>query len=120
MAQTYVQKGETLNYTNGSGATIASGAMVLVGSRLGVAVSDIADGATGVLVMAGVHALPKATGAITQGAKVYYDADGNRVGGPTGIGCLTATSDGNTLIGYAHAAAASGDLTVDVALNTMG
>lgn len=120
MAKTHVQKGDFLTYTNSSGATILSGSMVLVGSRLGVASGDIPDGLSGELAMAEVHALPKATGEASQGAKLYYDADGSPVGGASGDGCLTTTSEANTLVGYAFSAAASGDATVNIKLNSMG
>ena len=119
MAKTYVQPGSFMDYTNSSGSDIVSGQMVLVGTRLGIASGDIANGASGVLAMKGVHALPKAAVSITQGAKLYYDADGNRVGGPSLAGCLTTTSTANTLVGYAFAAAGETDTTVDIDLNTM-
>ncbi|WP_285906788.1 DUF2190 family protein [Pseudodesulfovibrio pelocollis] len=119
MAQTYVQEGKTLRYTNAGETTIASGSMVKVGVRLGIAVTDIAAGATGDLVMQGVHALPKGAVAVTMGAALYLDDDGSPVGGASGDGCLTTTAEGNLLIGYAAAPAADTDATVDIALNTL-
>lgn len=104
----FVRRGHVLNYTNASGATIASGTIVIVGSLAGVAVADIADEAAGELNLKGVYALPKATGAVTQGAKLYYDST-NKV--------LTTTASGNTLCAFAADAALSGDATVNAVLN---
>ncbi|MGE4193083.1 MAG: DUF2190 family protein [Pseudodesulfovibrio sp.] len=115
--KTFLREGTRMPYANGTGSTIKSGTMVLVGVRLGVAVADIANGDTGYLAMTGVHALPKATGAITQGAAVYYDADGDPLGGTAGTGALTTTATDNTLAGYAAKAAAEADTTVELALN---
>ena len=119
MALTHVQPGKTMTYPNSSGATIASGKPVLVGVRLGVASVDIADGESGELMMKEVHSLPKASGAITQGAKLYWDADGSPVVGESASGCLTTTSTDNTLVGVAWAAAGETDATVEIDLNSL-
>lgn len=103
----FVRRGDVINYPNASGDTITSGTLVLAGSFAGVAVADIADGDTGVLNLTGVYALPKAAGAVTQGAKLYYDAT-NKV--------LTTTASGNTLCAVATDAALTGDATVNAAL----
>ncbi|MBU1040060.1 MAG: DUF2190 family protein [Proteobacteria bacterium] len=110
-------EGDSLTYLNETGAEIASGSPVLVGATLGVACGIIADDTEGVLAIEGVYELPKATGAIGQGALVYWDADGNPVVGATQTGALTTTDSGNTLAGRAYAAAASGDATVQIKLN---
>lgn len=115
MSKKYVQPGDMMNYT--ASAAISSGDPVLVGVRLGVAEGDIANGGTGVLAMTGVHTVRKATGAITQGAALYWDADGNPVGGASGAGALTTTSTDNTLAGYAFKAAGSSDTTVEIKIN---
>lgn len=122
MALNKVCKGDKLLYANASGVDIASGSPVLVGKIFGVACVDIADGETENLDIEGVYEIRKATGAITQGADLYWDADGNPVGavtgnGLSGTGCLTTTSSGNTYAGRAYAAAASGDATVQIKLN---
>ena len=44
MANNHIQPGKVLDYTNATGAAIASGAVVPVGTILGVALSDIAVG----------------------------------------------------------------------------
>jgi predicted RecA/RadA family phage recombinase len=52
--------------------------------------------------------MPKATGAINQGALVYWDAT---------AGNVTTTSSGNKRAGKAAAAAASADASVQVLIN---
>jgi len=110
-----IKDGKTMNYT--ASADISSGDLVVVGVRVGVAAADIANGAVGVLEMEGVFELPKVTGAITQGALVYWDADGTPVGGVSGDGGLTTSTSGNTLAGYAVEAAGETAATVKVKLN---
>lgn len=106
MAKNYVQDGKVLNYT--AGADIASGQFVLIGAIGGVAIGKIANGATGAVQIQGVFSVPKASGAVTQGAKLYWDATNS---------VLTITSSGNTIVGVAAAAAQSGDATVQILLN---
>ena len=107
MATNYVQEGKTLNYT-ASGADIASGDFVLIGTIGGVAKTDIADGKTGAVHISGVFSIPKASGAITQGAKLYWNTTNSN---------LTTTASGNTIVGVAAEAAASGDANAKLLLN---
>ena len=116
MAVNHIQRGKVMTYANASGVAIASGQAVVVGARVGVALTDIANGASGELAMEEVFELPKATGVIGQGVAVYWDADGNPVGGTSGSGALTTTSESNTEAGYAFAAAGNTDPTVLVKL----
>lgn len=75
MANNHIQPGKVLDYTNATGAPIASGSVVAVGTTLGVALADIAAGATGAVAIDGVFAVPKVAGtAITQGAAVIFQA----------------------------------------------
>lgn len=113
----YICPGAVMDHLNESGATILSGDPVLMGATLGVAATDIADDATGSVAIEGVFEIRKATGAIGQGALVYWDADGNPVVGSSQTGALTTTSSGNTLVGRAYAAAGSSDATVQLKLN---
>jgi predicted RecA/RadA family phage recombinase len=106
MAKNYVQDGKTLNYT--AGADIASGDFVLIGALGAVAKTDIANGKTGAVHVCGVFSVPKASGAITQGAKLYWSAANSN---------LTTTASGNTFVGLAAEAAASGDASVKILLN---
>ncbi len=117
MAKNHVCQGKVLDYANASGVDIASGSPVLVGKLMGVAVEDILDGFSGSVAVEEVFEIRKVTGAITQGADLYWDADGNPVGGPSGIGALTTTSSGNTYAGRAYAAATETAATVQIKLN---
>lgn len=109
MAKTYVGSGRVIDFT--AGANIVSGQPVLVGARLGVALTDIANGATGSVQMGGVFPVNKlATDVVAQGALLYWDAVNSR---------LTVTAAGNTLAGHAHAAAGNGAAQVQICLNSM-
>ena len=88
---------------------VTSGAGALVGSLFGVAVDDATTANQVQLKTSGVFTLPKATGqAWTVGAKLYWD--------DTNKNCTT-TASGNTLVGVALAAAASGGTAGTVRLN---
>jgi predicted RecA/RadA family phage recombinase len=105
MAQNYIQPGDVIEIT--AGATITSGQMVKVGAIVGVALNSATSGQTVRVRLKGVFNLPKAAGAITVGALVYLvEANGN----------LSTTASGNTAVGHAVKAAASGDATVEVRL----
>lgn len=116
MARNHIQKGDAMTFTNTTGAEILSGQVVPLGSRCFIAMGAIPIGATGELATCEVWVLPKATGAIAQGASVFYDADGNPVGGTEGSGAITTTATDNTAAGYAFAPAAESDPTVRVKL----
>lgn len=109
MTTRYVQAGKVLDYTNTTGAAIPSGAGVLMGTKLGVALATIPNNATGSVQICGVFGLDKlSTDNMTQGALVYWDNTNKR---------LTLTASGNTLAGVAAAAAAATTTSVNVLLN---
>lgn len=100
----FVERGCTINVV--AGADIASGDIVTVGATAGIAAGKYASGATAVLNLEGVYSVPKvASGAITQGAKLYVIA-----------GQAGTTVGSNVFLGYAHSAAADGAGSVDVLL----
>jgi len=72
MAKNFVQDGNVIDYTAATG--ISSGDLVLIGTTLAVAVTDIPAGATGALAVEGVYRLPKAAVAIQAGEKLVWDA----------------------------------------------
>jgi predicted RecA/RadA family phage recombinase len=73
-------------------ATVASGAGVLVGLMFGVAVHSAASGAPVAIMTEGVFRLPKASGAINEGVRVFWDnTNGN----------VTTTTTSNNCIGWA-------------------
>jgi predicted RecA/RadA family phage recombinase len=107
MAKNYIQEGKTIDYT-ASGADVLSGALVVIGTIAGIAKTTIPNGKTGAVHIKGIFSVPKATGAIIQGAKLYWSTVTNN---------LSTTATGNTLVGVASEAAVSGDTTVKILLN---
>lgn len=107
MTSKYIQPGDVIDYTPSSNKT--SGAGVLIGTRVGVCLADITANTSGPAQVVGVFKLPKlSTDVVAQGAALYWDNTNSR---------LTVTSAGNTYAGYAFAAAANGDTTVNIKLN---
>lgn len=105
----WIQEGDTVTVT--APAAVDSGGGVLVGSLFGVAMSNAAINENVEIVVEGVVDLPKASGAITQGAKVYWDNTAKVVTTAAG------SNPANTLIGCAILAAAVGDALVRVRLS---
>lgn len=119
MAQTPARKyqagGQTIDYTPGS--AVAAGQVVILNGLFCAAPLAIAANELGALDICGDHwEFPKVTGAILQGAPVYWDADADPVAGTAGSGAAKGDAVGNTLIGFAAEAAASGDEYVKTAL----
>lgn len=104
----YRSTGETLQYA-ASGA-VSAGDLVIIGSIVGVAMSDIAANTTGTVAVEGVFDLVKAdtANAYTQGTPLYWDATNTK---------LTTTASTNTRVGIAAAAAASAATIVSVKIN---
>lgn len=72
MTKKYVARGDVADYT--AGANIVSGDVVVTGHTIGVAVTDIANGAVGALAIEGVYELPKVSGAVfSVGEKLIWD-----------------------------------------------
>lgn len=101
-----ISDGNTIPVTGPTGG-VAAGGGVLVGAVLAVAKSAIAESAVGVGCLTGVYTLPKATGAVTQGAIAYWNNTNKNV---------TTTASGNTAIGHFYEAAVSGATSVAVRL----
>ncbi len=102
MATNYVQAGEVIDYT--AGADISSGAVVVVGNLVGVAVNDIANGETGPVSIDGVWSLPKVSAAVIgAGETVNWDVssgafDDNQATAASGDltgGCVAVEPAGN-------------------------
>ena len=106
MKATYYQRGETLDYFPTE--KVENGAVVSLGTRIGVAAAPISAGEQGAVHVVGVFAMAKAnTEEIKQGAAVYYDAAAE---------AITTTADGNTPAGYAAADAVTTATSVLVKL----
>lgn len=107
MTTKYVMSGGVIDYVAGSAVT--SGQVLLIGVRVGVALAAIASGATGAVRMLGIFTIAKlSTDVVTVGAALYWDNTNSR---------MTLTSAGNTLAGFATAAAGNGVTTVEISIN---
>jgi predicted RecA/RadA family phage recombinase len=102
----YVQAGDVLDFIAPTGGVVSGGGYVH-GQAFAVASATAAEGETYAGVVEGVVNLPKATGAIGEGALVYWDAAAKNA---------TTTATSNKKIGYATAAQVSADATVNVKL----
>lgn len=70
--ENYVQNGDVIPFT--AGATITSGQVVAIGNILGVACSDVANGAAGLARIRGVFTVPKVSAAvIAAGESLTWD-----------------------------------------------
>jgi predicted RecA/RadA family phage recombinase len=107
MATNYIAEGKVINHTAGS--NIVSGQVVVIGTnRIGIALTDIANGTVGPVQVEGVFQLPKlSTDAPAQYALLYWDAGNTR---------LTTTSSTHALAGRAYRAQVNGDTTAQVIL----
>lgn len=108
MTTRFVQPGKVLDYANG-GTPRASGDVLVVGTKVGVALAAIPANTIGSVQICGVFTVPKlSSDTPAQGALVYWDGTNSR---------MTTTSSGNTLAGVAAAAAGSGITSMNVLLN---
>lgn len=109
MAQNHVQEGKVMTWTNGTGSAVVAGQVVIVGFLVGIALGDIASGASGELALEEVWEVTKdATLAISQGADVFWDATNSKAT-PAAVGLL---------MGQAFVAAAQAATTVKVRLSS--
>lgn len=108
MAKNFIEEGDVMVYA-ASAVAVASGAVVVAGARIGVALADIALGAQGPASVTGVWVVAKlSTDNVAQGADLYWDAANSR---------MTTTAAGNVKAGYAFAAAGAGVTTVPIKIN---
>lgn len=100
------QRGESLDYTNNTGAVIPHNTILQIGSRLGVTGTVIEPGKIGSIHVGGVWEIAKTgTTAITMGQTVYFD----------GTGITDASSDGadTNPTAYVEAGYAAADAAAD-------
>ena len=102
----YIQRGEALDYTNGTANPIGAGDVVVMGRLVGVAGCDIPVGATGSLHVMGVFAFPKGAAPIAAGTAMGWDVTAGQ-----------ATEGGGLPLGYATDAADAADAAVTVLLD---
>lgn len=106
MIARFVQDGKAIDYRPSE--AVAAGDVVVQGTLIGIARLDIAANTLGSLAVVGVFDAPKAIGAITVGAAVYWDATNSKV---------TTTATDNPYLGKAILAAESADASVRFLLN---
>ena len=100
----YWQRGEALDYTNGTDDAIPAGTVVTLEDRIGVTGCDIPAKAVGSVHVIGVFEIAKTgTAAIKMGKAVYFDGNG-----------ITDTKASNTPAGYAAEDAAADATTIKV------
>ncbi len=117
MKAAFVQEGNLIDYT--PVADVAAGDVIEVGNRVFVANRPIAAGEGGALAPRGIFDVVKVTGAITAGDGIYWDNDGNPVGGTAGTGAATKVAANGKFMGYAIQDAAETATTVRVFLRSM-
>lgn len=115
MATNFVQQGESLEWTNGTGSAVSSGDVVVAGAQVGVAAVDIADSATGTVYMTGIFTVPKVSAAvIAQGEMVAWDVSASAFDDSA----MTPATGDITGACTAWSAAGDGVTTVAVKINT--
>lgn len=108
MSKSSINKGETLTWTAPTGGVV-SGTAYLAGTILVVALATASAAESVAVATEGVHAIKKkSTDVVTFGARLYWNNTNKE---------LTTSSTGNTLAGYAAAAAGNGDTSVWIKIN---
>lgn len=103
----FIQDGKRINLTAPSGGVVA-GLLYIIGSLIVISQDTVSEGKTFVGYTEGVFELPKATGAVTEGVKLYWDSTNS---------VLTTTASGNTFAGYATESSASAGTTARILLD---
>ncbi len=107
MAKNFVQDGTTIELVNAGDQTILSGAAVVVGSMVAVAITDIPAGEAGDGFAEGVFLLPKQSADDIQSGAVVYLKDG----------VVQLAADGAVAAGVARENAPANSATVAVKIN---
>lgn len=118
MATNHVQEGAVLQWTNGTGASVASGQMVKISHMLGVALETIANGATGSVAVEGVFSgIPKVSAAVfAVGEKLVWDVSANSSLGAFDDAAATPASGDVTGAAIAWVAGQNAETTCTVKL----
>lgn len=112
MADNYIQPGQVIDWTNGTGSAVTAGSVVVIGQILGVALVDIADGASGSVHIDGVFAVPKVSAAvIAAGESMVWDVS---AGAFDDNAATPATGDVSGAPAIAFEAAGDGVTTIAV------
>lgn len=105
MKARYIQRGESIDYIPQTDTE--AGAVVFLGKLAGITKLDIPAGELGAVATVGVFNVVKASGAIAQGAAIYWDADAGKA----------TTTPNAKYLGVAIEAAASDAEAVKVLIN---
>ena len=105
MKARYIQRGESIDYIPQTDTE--AGAVVFLGKLAGITKLDIPAGELGAVATVGVFNVIKASGAIAQGAAIYWDADAGKA----------TTTPNAKYLGVAIEAAASDAEAVKVLIN---
>lgn len=106
MTTKYSHDGKVIDYVNTTGAAIASGAVVKMGNVLGVALGDIAIGATGAVGFGVFRDIPKVTAAVfAQGESLTWDVSAGKFDDNAAV-----PASGDVTVGAAFAAVAGANL----------
>lgn len=108
----FLQAGGVIDHTP-SGA-LDAGEVVVQNALVGVTREAIAASVAGTLIVAGIVEMVKITGTIAVGIALYWDTTGDPLGGSAGTGAATATSGGNSFVGFVVTAAGGTEQTVVV------
>jgi len=110
MTKKYIQAGEVIDYTNGTGALITSGSVVIIGNQqIGIAIVNIIIAGIGAVAKEGVFLLAKNTSnTIVQGQKLWWDDVAKQV--------INAPALNAYFIGFATKSELSNAATVNVDL----
>jgi predicted RecA/RadA family phage recombinase len=113
------QTGDSVDHVP-SGDMTAGDVAILGTNLVGIAKSDIPADTLGALSIVGMYEGPKVTGAISAWAALYWDEDGDPLGGTAGSGALTTNSALGPFAGWADGnGAAELAETVTFALRSM-
>ncbi|MFI4912440.1 MAG: capsid cement protein [Sedimentisphaeraceae bacterium JB056] len=114
MIANYKQTGDSIDYT--PAADVSAGDVIVLGDLVTIANLDIKAGELGALATCGVFSATKAAGEISRGEKLFWDADGDPVGGEAGSGAITTVAYGNIYCGKALFDAAADEQSVTLRL----
>lgn len=108
----YSHEGRVIDYVNTTGAAIASGDVVVMGNVLGVALVDIAIGATGAVGFGVFRDIPKVAAAVfVQGEMLLWDVSAGKFDDNAAV---AAAGDVKGACAYAAAAGANLENTCTV------
>jgi predicted RecA/RadA family phage recombinase len=112
MAGNFSHEGRVIDYVNTTGVAITSGSVVKMGCVLGVALTDIAIGATGSVGFGVFRDIPKVTAAVwLQGDSLTWDVSAGKFDDNAAV---AATGDITGAAAYAVAAGANLETTASI------